>query len=85
MSKLVGKAVFVDKYESQKVAKDYLTFVDTETGGQLKLTADRGRFKFDIGEAVNLDVQIRPFTLMGGGLALTVVGGSITPVKATAK
>lgn len=75
--KLQCMAVVAAKpYVSDK-GRSYYDFVDTSEGGIFTLTIDGSFEGIKPGQAVNIDCEVMPRKLPGGGVQLAFVSGSI--------
>lgn len=71
--KILGRFVVADVFKSEK-GNEYLTLVDLETGGQLKLTLQGTEAAVVPGQMLEADLVVRPVMSKFGQSVVYVAG-----------
>lgn len=76
--KLQSMAVVASKPFTSEKGISYYDFVDTAEGGLFTLTINGSFEGIKPGQIVNIDVEVMPRKLPGGGVQLAYVAGSVS-------
>lgn len=85
MAKLQFEGILLDIYEQKEKGRNYLTLLDVDSSGQIKLTTPV-KPTMAVGDGCIVDVEVKPrVASQGGGTFLEVTGGNGIKPRATSK